>query len=176
MDQTRDELLGQLVAERAARVYARLVFLIRDAHAAEDLLQEALLVVYRRMPETADAQGAARYLDEVVRRLVRHHLSSGGGNRAASVDPGLLDRMEAADAAESGRSARREALADCLDLLPGELKELVDLHYHQGLVAREVAARTGQGLSAVLVALHRVRIRLRDCARRKLQSRGILDA
>ena len=170
------ERFERVAAEHSGRVYAVLLMMTRDAQVAEDLLQETLIVAYHKMPDALDGAEAARYLREIARRGALHHISRSRGKKVVSVDPGLLETIAAHPEPEAARDPRRDALARCLEALPENARQLVDSHYGDGLTAKVIASKTGRTLSAVLVALHRIRRGLADCVQTRLEAEGLVNA
>ena len=80
---------------------------------------------------------------------------------------------EAAHHAE-GLSARREALAVCMDKLPPKQREVLTAHYLADHAQADIAKAQGMGLSAVKVLLLRVRRALAECIERQLQKEAIV--
>ncbi len=63
-----------------------------------------------------------------------------------------------------------EALNACLDAVPGHLRTLLNLRYHDEHSSEQIASRLGRTLAWVRTTLCRVRQQLRDCIARKLKA------
>ena len=68
--------------------------------------------------------------------------------------------------APSGR--RGEALTECIDTLEGRAAEAVKGHYFDGVKLSDLADRMGMTSVAMRQLLHRVRVLLLECVRRRL--------
>ncbi len=86
--------------------------------------------------------------------------------RMAEDRQSLLNVHQGDDA--SGNEDKKQALTQCLDLLPRRSRTLIDLYYFDGISAEKIADRMLISLNAVYLAIHRVRERLRKCIRRTL--------
>lgn len=157
----------------AATALARRV--VRQAHLAEEIVQEAFLSVWRD-PAGYDAdRGSVRgWLFGMVHHravdLVRREEAQ--RRRADEMVAGL--REETVDHADDvvddlvrpeERRVVRAALAD----LPAEQRQVLELMYFEGLSQSQIAERSGQPLGTVksraLLGMRRLRTTLEDLAR-----------
>ncbi len=154
------------VAQPAVSGYIRA--LVKDGAAAQDVLQETVLVLFRRFgeydenrPFLAWALGVARYQ---VLGLHRDRARS-----SLVFDPELLEQLteqwaEAAPASDW----RSWALQECLDKLQGRPREVVRWRYFEELTADEIAARLKSKGASIRVMLQRIREQLRACIERRI--------
>ena len=70
--------------------------------------------------------------------------------------------------ASSGR--RGEALTECIDSLEGRAAQAVKGHYFEGVKLSDLADRMGMTSVAMRQLLHRVRVVLLECVRRRLSA------
>ena len=149
--------------------------LLRDAHAAEDVLQEVWLrlaaeVEKGTLPNNQPAwcRGVARNL---IRRLWERQKSAKVVADSAVLEA-FLDRVELAFAEVDGKAAewavRQQALDDCVASLPERSRRMLSLRYEACASMEDVAKIMGQTFEAVTKALYRVRRALLDCVERKL--------
>jgi RNA polymerase sigma-70 factor (ECF subfamily) len=75
---------------------------------------------------------------------------------------------------ENRLSAQREALECCLENLPDDQRTLVLAAYAPDVPIQDVAEQSGRTVAAFYQWLHRIRVRLLECTRRKLQAEGLL--
>jgi RNA polymerase sigma-70 factor (ECF subfamily) len=144
--------------------------LIRDHAAAQDVLQETALVVFRRFAEydesrpfVAWALGIARYQVLGLRRdLMRNPVVFDDEVLAA-----LTDNWAELAPRELDHAG---LLRPCLDRLPGHARRLVQMRYFEDLNASEIAQRLGMAGAAVRVALQRIREQLRACVELQLRT------
>lgn len=76
-------------------------------------------------------------------------------------------------AEENSRSDQYEekliALQKCLDALPSKSRELIHLHYFDNLKMRQIAEQLGHKTNTVCRAIARVRDRLGECIKKRLE-------
>jgi RNA polymerase sigma-70 factor (ECF subfamily) len=152
------------VARFQRRVYGLAVTIMRDAPAAEDVAQEALLRAWRH-GATYDARrgSVATWLLTITRNLAIDALRV---RRPMALDPDDLLALsspapgrEPGDQAVSGEVAHRlrNALAD----LPSEQRQAIVLAGMLGMSAREIAEREGIPLGTAKTRIRTAMIRLR---------------
>ncbi|EMI47112.1 RNA polymerase, sigma-24 subunit, ECF subfamily [Rhodopirellula sp. SWK7] len=83
--------------------------------------------------------------------------------------------MIAVESAEQARqlSEQRDALEVCLEKLPLAKRSLVLVAYEPDVCIQEVAKQSGRTVAAFYQWLHRMRMRLRECARRTLEAEAL---
>jgi RNA polymerase sigma-70 factor (ECF subfamily) len=137
------------------RRYAR-----RQCHrgsAIEDVVQEALIVVYRRVGSVRDPLALGAWLMRMVTRLCM--LPVLGWMRGAEQ---VTERHEAEHFARMPVDALRHDLVRALESLPAMYREVVLLRDMEQLTIAEAASRLGLTREAVKSRLHRARALLRE--------------
>jgi RNA polymerase sigma factor (sigma-70 family) len=138
------------------RRYAR-----RQCHrtsSIEDVVQEALIVLYRRMGSVRDPLAVAGWVFRVVTRLCM--LPVLGLIRGAEE---LTDRYEAAHFAQVPQDELRIDLVRALESLPAIYREVILLRDMEQLTISEVADRLGITREACKSRIHRGRELMREC-------------
>lgn len=146
--------------------------LVRDRAAAEDMLQETALLIFRRFAEydaqrpfVAWALGIARFKVMGLRRDAARSL--------LLFDEETLAHFTETWAEQSaGQSERRAALESCIDKLADHARRVVRLRYFEDLSAEQIARKLGGNGAAIRVTLQRIRTQLRDCIKRKIRLEG----
>jgi RNA polymerase sigma-70 factor (ECF subfamily) len=137
------------------RRYAR-----RQCHrtsSIEDVVQEALIVLYRRMGSVRDPLAVAGWVFRVVTRLCM--LPVLGMIRGAEE---LTDRHEAAHFAQVPQDELRIDLVRALESLPAIYREVILLRDMEQLTISEVADRLGITREACKSRIHRGRALMRE--------------
>jgi RNA polymerase sigma factor (sigma-70 family) len=137
------------------RRYAR-----RQCHrtsSIEDVVQEALIVLYRRMGRVRDPLAVAGWVFRVVTRLCM--LPVLGLIRGAEE---LTDRHEAAHFAQVPQDELRIDLVRALESLPASYREVILLRDMEQLTISEVADRLGITREACKSRIHRGRALMRE--------------
>ena len=154
------------LSEEHSRFLFRIAYgLLRNAHDAEDAVQEALLRIYKT--------GGAEIVDEkaYLARTVWHaglDIAARRPKRTESIEADSGDGF-AKDFAAAGRSAEEE-LAECdqhallrtlIDALPEDLRQPLVLSAIEEMTSREVAATLGIPEGTVRTRVMRARAELR---------------
>ena len=151
-----DQVLRELQPD--VRRYAR-----RQCHrtsAIEDVVQEALIVLYRRLGNVRDPLAIAGWIFRVVTRLCMLPLL--GLIRGAEA---LTERHEAELFARVPQDDLRIDLARALESLPGIYREVILLRDMEQLTIGEAAQHLGITREACKSRLHRARVLVREYLR-----------
>ena len=134
--------------------------LLRDDDAAQDVVQETLIRIARRLDQLAEPAAYPGWARTILRRETQEYF------RRRQRNP--LDGFEYDDSRlevlpdEPSAFAPSEEMDQCLGLLRRDDRSVLDLHYWGGLEASEIAAGLGIAVGAVKTRLFRARNRLRD--------------
>jgi RNA polymerase sigma-70 factor (ECF subfamily) len=153
--------------------------LLRDPHAAEDIIQEVWLQLAKEIENETPIQNQGAWCRAVARNLIRRHWEKSGRGRSPLGFERLeafLDRVEESFAmAEKDPqfvTARLAALEACLELLPERSKTLLAMKYAEKAALEAIASEVGQTFEAVKKALMRIRAGLQDCVQHRLAMEG----
>lgn len=144
--------------------------LIRDHAAAQDVLQETALVIFRRFAEYDEERSFAAWAVGIARYRVL------GLRRDLLRSPVVFDDEVLSAFTRTWveiaphESDRAGILGQCLERLGTHARNLVQLRYFEDLNATEIARRLGMGAGAVRVALQRIREQLRACVEQQRQA------
>lgn len=162
------EQLTRLWTAALPAVSAYVHSLIPNWQQAEDVLQDAAVVVLRRFPEydpTASFQG---WVFGIVRRIA---LDSRRKVAVARIrfDADVVDLLAVSAAADVDHLAEtRQALHACLQDVEGRAREALRLRYVDGLDYAEVATRLQLSGVAARKLVSRLHARLRSCIEARL--------
>jgi len=161
--QTYTELLN----EHRDLVFSRALYVLRDHEEAEDVTQEAFLRLWRA-GDGVDPERLGGWLLRVVHNLCVDHA------RRRKVVRTRLGRPVpdgAADVAASAPSAapdwalrldeRQRRLLDAMATLPPQTRDVMLMHYYQGMKLQEIADALDKTVAALKVQIHRARRSLR---------------
>ena len=84
------------------------------------------------------------------------------------LDVQALDQLVAAAERAADANQNLAILAECLDKVQGDAREVLNLKYTAAISCRQIADRLGKGVGAIEMILTRTRRALRDCIERKL--------
>jgi RNA polymerase sigma-70 factor (ECF subfamily) len=165
MDRRR---FAELLAQHKDRIYGMALYSLRDAHEAEDVTQEAFLKLWDRYGEI-DPDKAGGWLTRVTHNLCVDHARRRRAqrNNFGQPDPEAVQALVAEDGpgADPARSLdldeRQRELLAALDTLTPETRNVMLMHYFQGMKLHEIGEVLGKSVSALKVQIHRARKSLR---------------
>jgi RNA polymerase sigma-70 factor (ECF subfamily) len=172
------DLFEILVRDHIDSVRAFLLASLRDAVAAEDVLQETFLVAWRILDRYDRQLPFGPWVRGIAGKLVLNHRRRLGRSRVHYCDDQVLahidDRFEQFHRLQGDTfDEKLDALRDCLTRLGDAQREAIRLHYEHGLHCKEIAAKLGIGFEAVKKHLQRGRAVLQRCLATKVSSEGI---
>jgi len=154
---------NELIHAHHAALYRFLLHLARDAHAAEDLTQETFAAAWRNIGGFRGRASLSTWLHRIAytkfvdwnrrSRRVRPH-GPDAADELSNPGPGPLDK--ASDGEWAGRLAR------AVERLDEPAREVVVLHYFQGLSYRQMSHVLGQPSGTVKWRLSAALERLRS--------------
>ena len=166
MDRENFNLLQQ-AAQR--RMFAFILTLVPNRSDAEEVLQEANLVMWKKRDQFEPGTNFIRWANRIAyleamaysRRRHRHWLW---------FDSELSESMaEFASDINESLDERIDLLQGCLNTLPDKDRDLIQKRYLNDNPVKSVAEALGRSVDAVYKALTRVRLTLHSCIERKLR-------
>jgi RNA polymerase sigma factor (sigma-70 family) len=161
MDRTRADRPVEEIAAVVRQARPRLQALFRSHRCtpedAEDIVQEALLVMVKRWAEIAEPEA---FLFGVVRRQILNLLRRRRNHKEVSVEESMLATL-ATTAAEQTQAECRHDVATLLATLPERSSRIVELRYGEELSSREIAEELSYSVGSVrkLAIRHLERLR-----------------
>jgi RNA polymerase sigma factor (sigma-70 family) len=167
-----EQLMGAYVAGDAAafRViferYAPLLMraMLRDLHVREeanDLVQQTFLQLHRARRDFDAGQKLKPWIFTIAMNLKREYFRKKKRRPERSFDPETMAEP-AVGALGAARVDARRSLSRAMADLPADQREVIELHWLDGLEFPEVATVVGASVSAVKVRAHRGYVRLRQ--------------
>lgn len=170
-------------------LFAVVLRINRDRGAAEELLQEVFMAVWRQAERYDSSQSRVmtwlttiarhRAIDSLRRKtsepVTISRFSSLGGGAGGAADDGDVDLLETLRSDEPGPlellddATRAHDLARCMQHLTGEQRSCLALAYYQGLSHAEVAQHMSQPLGTVKSWVRRGLQSLRSCLDRAVR-------
>ena len=163
------EMFIRSLTECQNRLYGYIFSLLGNHHAAADVLQECNLVLWRKVSEFREGAEFLPWAFGIARFQVLAHLRDEKRKHARFVYAELAELLHEEVAAQAGQlDDMQEALRHCVTRLAPGSRELLDNRYVRNLPLQAIADATQRNLSAVKVALMRVRLALRECIERQM--------
>lgn len=143
--------------------------LLSDYGAAEDVVQNAFVIVAKKHEQYEDGSSILAWCRSIVRLEVLNYRRK--HQRQVPVERVILfDSMDAAFA-EQQQAGQPEALDDlriCLEDLPKRSREIIRLQYQEERTYEEIGATLEMKIEAVRKALYRIRKQLRECVEKRI--------
>lgn len=170
----KGKLFLRLFLQNKRRLYAYILTLLANRADADDVLQEASLVMWdkfdeREPPNDFAAWGCRICYFKVLDFYKKSHRSRVRFSQA------MLDRVaETAvhQAATLQLDERREALSGCIAKLRPKDRDLLSKRLADGATTQSTAAQVGRSVEAVHKALAKIRHALFDCVTKTLEREG----
>ena len=170
---THERFLALFTAdEPAIRAFVRR--LVPTRQDAADVMQNVALVMWRKFRDLDEPEQFRKWAFGVARYETLAWLRDKARDRLILADDVLQAIAHESAQIEEQLSAHRAALEGCLQKLPSEQRSLVLAAYAPDVRLQEVAVKSGRTLAAFYQWLHRMRVRLLECAQRTLQAEGLL--
>ncbi|MCU0982755.1 MAG: sigma-70 family RNA polymerase sigma factor [Pirellulaceae bacterium] len=156
----------QLMTEHQGRLYAYVLSLLGDPDQANDVLQEANLVLWRNAGEFQMGSNFRAWAFRIAHFQVMAHRQRQLRDRLVFDDELLAVLDPAAKAVDETYEERQERLTACLEKLPETQRDLLRQRYADGLSLQAIADRVRRTANAVAQTLFRVRRALIECVTR----------
>ncbi|MEN6451157.1 MAG: sigma-70 family RNA polymerase sigma factor [Thermoguttaceae bacterium] len=153
-----------LYASHQRRLYLYAITLLPDSVDAEDVLQEANVVLWRKFEQYQPGSNFFAWACQIIRYEVLKHREK--RSRAATLlDPDVLDRLSevAVGEIEHLDEFHRRTLIDCTAQLTTADQDLIRQRYSEARGVQAIAASMNRSPNAVSKSLGRIRRLLLDC-------------
>ena len=171
-DLATGELFTRLLVQNQKRIYGLILALVPNGPDADDILQEACSVMWRRFDEFEQGTNFSAWALRIARFQVMAYYTNQKRKRARLTDENveamidkLASRLEKAD-------DRAAALDGCLGKLTERDRRLLILRYQEGASVTEAAEQCGRSVPVIYKLLNRIHEQLLDCISRKLKPKG----
>jgi RNA polymerase sigma-70 factor (ECF subfamily) len=164
----------RLFLQNERRLYAYVFTLLANRTDAEDVLQDASLLMWEKFDPTHPPDDFAAWGCRIAYyKVLEFHKSARRGR--ARLGRLMLERVGDTAVERAGvleLDDRREALAGCLDKLTPRDRDLLDRRFADGATTRSTSEQLGRSVEAVYKALAKVQQSLFDCVQRTLSREG----
>lgn len=142
--------------------------LLFDPRQAEDVLQDANVVLLRKSAEFRPGTDFWAWASQVVRYQVLTHAKRLGREKLVFDDALLASLAAEAETRAASLDERRTALGSCLEKLAAPQRQLLEMRYSLGQSIGEISARLSRPEGSIRQTLHRIRGALLECIERRL--------
>lgn len=164
-----DEEFVKLLTGEQMRLLYYLTMLLGDPHAAENVLQETSIVLWRKADEFAPGTNFSAWAHKVAYWQARAYVRDRGRDRHVFSEE-LMSQLTSQSVSAAVEPESRLALRDCLKNVRREHLEMLRHRYEDGLPIRDIADAVGRTEVAVRAALMRLRRSLQRCIESKLST------
>lgn len=162
------EAFAHLVDSTSSLVSSITLAILRDVEASRDVAQDVFLAAWRDLAKLRNPASFLPWLRQITRNRAHEALRNRIRVRKLVVENAGDDALAEALDRRPGVAERfledeeRRLLADAIDALPEEAREVVTLFYREGQSVRQVADLLDLSEDAVKQRLSRARARLRE--------------
>ena len=171
----RDQQFVGLITQHQSALSAFCHGLVPDSAGAEEILQEANLVIWNKRSDFEPGTNFRAWAFKIVRFQVLAWRKREARRAARFLfDDELVEQLAVtAETLSDSHDRRLEALRGCLEKLDEGDRALIDDHYEIGLPMEEHARRAGRSVGALRQVLYRIRNTLRLCVQQNLSREGL---
>jgi RNA polymerase sigma-70 factor, ECF subfamily len=169
-ESAKNRLFLRLFLQNERRLYAYILTLLPHRADADDILQEASLVMWDKFDENNPPGDFAAWGCRIAYFKVLDFLKKSQRSRVC-FSQAMLERVaETAleQAATLQLDERRAALTGCVEKLSPRDRNLLTLRFADGATTQSTAAQAGRSVEAVYKALSKIRQALFECVTRAL--------
>ena len=170
--ESRTKLFFRLFMANESRIYTYILMLVPHRAEADDIMQETAMVMWKRFADFEAGTNFVRWSRQIAFYKILDFRKKRNKKRIYFNDNLLSALAEHAEKTLAEADPRLEALKSCLERLGGSDRELICLHYEQGVTIKKIAqdlTRSIQGMYKVMTRIHNQLLR---CINRKLASEG----
>ncbi len=161
------QAIAALFAPHLPMLHAYCRAICGDHHAAEDAVQDTLLIAHEHRDRLFPEIDIAGWLRAIARR--RALMAGRSRRRLTAFAEGMVQQVYEDDGGSGERERELRALDACLARLGERARSLIRATYFAGQPVADVARTAAMTETAVRTALHRAREVLGECLRRVLR-------
>jgi RNA polymerase sigma-70 factor (ECF subfamily) len=158
-------IVEPMVREHHAPLRLFLLSHVHDHSTADDLAQDVFLSALRHSEQFDASRPAWPWLLGIARNRLREYWRESSREIVTDSVEAMVAEEEMLEPgkADEFEERRLTALRTCVEHLAPESRDLLNLAYGESLTGDDMAARLKRKVSAIRVALHRLRTWLRSC-------------
>lgn len=160
---TESEFVALLTSHQSM-IYAYILCLHPDRIAAQDIAQEAVLVMWKKMGDFEKGTNFKAWAKRVAYWQTMAYLKKRKRSKLVHLEDEVIDLLsEEAEFVLEDHDERCDALKRCLGKLGEKEAEMLTDHYQRDVSLSDLAGRLGKTPVAVRQAMFRIRRSLRRC-------------
>jgi RNA polymerase sigma-70 factor (ECF subfamily) len=166
------DIFAEIVREHHRMLLAYASFRLADRDLVDEVVQQTFIRAYEQLAEYQRGEDFSVWLRVLCKYCIMTELKRqrreqvAQKSHLAQLRKWTLER--GAEKSDPSELKSFDELQQCLGRLPGTMRELVRLRYHEDLPVKEIARTLKQSITWVTTALFRVRGALRECLSRSV--------
>ncbi len=164
----RTQVFVSLLLEAEPKLYAFVRTQVFHRDDAEDILQETAKVLWEKFDDFVLGTSFTAWGCQIARNKVLQYYKSQHRRKQLLSDEVIALLADKSASLEGQFEDMRQALAQCMELLPPEDREVVHRCYESGVTVRQAADEFGRPYDTIKSVLKRSRHALHACIQRKL--------
>jgi len=168
------EALLRAIARHRTMLAAYVNAIVGQPHVTDDVLGDLTVLMAEKGASFDVSKPLGPLLRGVARNLALQTIEK-RSRGAACVDVSILDLVadELDELDESEEIAeRKQALRACVDQLPAQRRQLLELRYFEGTSYEQIALRLRKSVDSLYAVFYRIHHVLAECVHRKLGTGG----
>lgn len=165
----RGERFMKLYMTIQRRLYGYAISLIPDAGAVDDIVQEAVTVMWKQFDEFEPGTDFLAWAFCITRNQIFKYIKQRQKHKRRFCLEAMQAIEEVIDHNPQKPDDRFDALRKCLTRLPEKDRQLLVLRYEVGATLKTVSQRIEQSVNTLYSRLYKIRITLLNCIERTLQ-------
>lgn len=159
-----------LIERHQSELMSVLIYYYPGREDLRRLMHDSFVHAYQKLEQFDPCKPFFPWLKQLSLNLVRDHIRSNSAHseRLRLYLEGQLEH----DQRNMDKELKFTALNLCFQILPQELRELMDLHYHQKIPLKSLAESLNRSVGSIKMQLKRIRENLRKCMHGKLGSQN----
>ena len=167
--EAKGEVFSQLLISNRHRIYGFLYSLVHDHAAAEDLMQEVSMVLWRKFEQFEEGTDFAAWAMSVARFCALNWRRKQKRLPLALDDEHLMLLADEAVGVSCAFEDRRDDLRHCLAKLPEKLREVLWARYQSEQAVPRIAEARKISVRSVYLLLEKAHGLLLGCIRRRME-------
>lgn len=152
---------GELIRRHQRGLFHHATGMTRDPDAAQDLVQDAFIVAYRRIGECRDPDRFGLWVFRILRNRALDHVKN-IRRRSVPIETANLSATRGNPGVSAHRAELRDKLDAALGELTAEMRDAFLMKHMEGRSYEEMADLADASVSAMKMRVHRAREALRE--------------
>ena len=165
MDVNTTEDFIQLMTEYQGRMYAYILSLMANPDAANDILQETNLVLWRKSTEYQLGTNFKAWCFRIANFQVMAYRQRKLRDRLVFDDDFMMTLSVDASSYDETYESRQKKLVVCMNKLPNRQRDLIERRYSIGASIKKIADELKSTANSIAQALFRARNNLIECVK-----------